>query len=260
MLGLIALLGTAVMVGARYRSRSEASFAVSERAAAAAESAINLAILISLTPRTNGRAPFPLYCRMPGGEQVAITVSEESGKVDLNAGSAQTLTKLFVALAGDRVLGERIAAAILAFRDPRQGQPAAAAAQPQARGFRSILELDRVPGITPDLLRNALPFVTVRSGRMEPDAGRASPALRDILQLHDSGPAQSQGGDDITIRADATVGANGRFVREALVSPRMENGRPFVIREWRRADVDTPASIYDQSSMRPCLVMMKARS
>ncbi|WP_024516248.1 type II secretion system protein GspK [Bradyrhizobium sp. Tv2a-2] len=256
-LGLIALLSAAVLVGARYRSRSEASFAASERAAAAAESAVNLAILITLTPPPAGTSPYPLQCRMPGGEQVEITVSQENGKVDLNASSAQMLANFFAALAGERAAGERIAASIMAFRGPKQGDSPQATAR--RGGFQSILELDRIPGVGPELFRAALPFVTVRSRRSEPDAGAASKELREMLQLEKPSAAQSRGDGDITIRADTVVGP-ARFIREALISPRAENGRPFVIREWRRSDADSPAPIYDPGDLRPCLAAMEARS
>ena len=255
-LGLIALLSAAVLVGSRYRSRSEASFAASERAAAAAESAINLAIAITLAPPTAGPPPFPLQCRMPGGEQVEITLSQENGKVDLNASSAQSLAKLFAALAGDRAVGERIAASVIAFRSPKQGEPSRPA---RMGGYQSILELDRVPGVGSELFRTALPFVTVRSGKSEPEVDAAPQALREMLQLEATPAAPSRGDGDVTIRADSVVG-QARFIREALISLRAENGRPFAIREWRRADADRPPPIYDPGDLPPCLAALEARS
>ncbi|QND70454.1 type II secretion system protein GspK [Tardiphaga robiniae] len=228
------LLGTVLMVGARYRSRSDASLASSERAAAAAESAVHLAIMIALARRT-GAAMFPLSCTMPDGARATITMTVETGKLDLNAGSARSLTALFSGLANDRTAGERIAAGIATARDPRSADAARSPGNVQI-GFKSILELDRIPGVTPNLLRAALPLLTVRSGRTEPDPALASATMRDLLGLADA-PVQDLAASDITIRADVSVGKNGRFIRDALVSLRPDAGRLFAIREWRRSDV-----------------------
>src|SRR5256885_9458233 len=75
-LGLIALLGMAVMVGARYRTRVTTSYTSVAAAEATAESAINLAI--ALPAPTGQHVNFPLRCRMPGGERVLVTIEEET--------------------------------------------------------------------------------------------------------------------------------------------------------------------------------------
>lgn len=255
-LGLVVLLSTAVMVGTRYRGRGEASVSSSERTAAAAESAINLAILLLLAPQATAATVFPLSCTMPNGERAVITVEAEDGKLDLNAGSAKSLTALFVALAGDRATGERLVARILTARDPRSADAAPSAANVQI-GFKSILELDRISGMTPVLLRAALPLLTVRSGRVEPDPALASAALLGLLNVPPGGPIQTRSNSDFTIRADVTVTRSGRFVQQALVSVRAENGRPYAIREWRRADVDVPA--VDSGGASYCLDALQAK-
>src|ERR1700731_2086312 len=83
-LGLISLLGTAVIVGARYRSSTTASVASLERTAAAAESAINIGIARAMAMANGQKLTFPLRCRMPGGERVTVSIEDEAGKVDLN--------------------------------------------------------------------------------------------------------------------------------------------------------------------------------
>ena len=259
-LGLILLLGTAITVGVRYRTRTDTSLLDTQRAEVAAESAINLAVLRSFSNNGQDKTPFPLTCRLPGGEQVTISVSEEAGKVDLNASSAQTLVKLFVGLTQDRQVGERIAAAIVSNR------PAAAAvgqpAQPQgkSRVFQSVLELEAVPGITPELFRRALPLVTVRSGKAEPDLAAASETLRDILGLPKSGTTtapRAQPNGEITIRADVAASTNARFVREALISLRPEQGRAFSIREWRHGDASEP--LLPSKDLSPCFSIVQAQ-
>ncbi len=115
-LGLILLLGTAITVGVRYRTRADSSLLDSQHVEAAAESAVNLAILLHLSKNGHEMTTFPLTCGMPGGEQVTISVTEEAGKVDLNAASPRTLLELFIGLTQDRAEGERIATAILSYR------------------------------------------------------------------------------------------------------------------------------------------------
>src|SRR6266481_4674800 len=116
-LGLIILLGMAVIVGARYRTKVTSSYASVTAAAAAAESAINLAIRATLTTTSNQKVNFPLRCRMPGGERVTVTVEEEIGKVDLNTATPAVLARLFTALTLDQTMGTRISGRIVQFRD-----------------------------------------------------------------------------------------------------------------------------------------------
>jgi len=250
-LALILLLGTAVTVGVRYRTRVDTNLLNVRRAELAAESAINFAILLRLAKKE--APPFPLECRMPDGEQVAITVTEEAGKVDLNAASPQTLAKLFVALIGNRAQGERIAAAILSHRSGTAASPRPRSTQTKPTPFQSILELEGVSGITPELFRAALPLVTVRTGRTEPDPAAASDALRQVLGLQTNATtARAQGAGDITIRADVSVGGQARFIREALVSLRSANGQFFSIREWRHADADDRLRDSDAGNLSLC--------
>jgi general secretion pathway protein K len=249
-LGLIALLGMAVIVGARYRTRVASSIASVTAAAAAAESAINLAITLALSATPAQGVKFPLQCRLPGGERVTVTVEEETGKVDLNTATPAVLARLFTALTLDQSTGARIAGRILAFRDPGIGQakdtgPRSPNNKPddaRKAGFTTIMQLDQIDGISPHLVRTALRFVTVRSGRAEPDGAAASPPLRELLNLEQQPAGPTRGPPvigDVTIRAGVRAPDGARFIREALVSLGGKNDRPFLIREWRHGDVDS---------------------
>lgn len=254
-LAVILLLGTAVTVGVRYRTRTDTSLLNFRRAEFAAESAINFAILLHLADGDDDAPSFPLVCRMPNGEQVAITVTQEAGKVDLNAASPQMLAKLFVALTGNRSEGDRITAAILSHRSGAAASPRPGSMQAMPTAFQSALELESVSGVTPELFRAALPLVTVRTGRIEPDPAAAPDALRRALGLPTNAPnpvAPAQDSGDITIRADVSVAGRVRFIREALVSLRPANGRPFTIREWRHADADDQLRDSDAENSGPC--------
>jgi general secretion pathway protein K len=246
-LGLITLLGTAVIVGARYRTKVTSSLASATAAAAAAESAINLGITAILNTTPGQGVKFPLRCQMPGGERVTVTVEEETGKVDLNTATPAILAGLFTALTSDQSAGTRIAGDIVRFRDP--GPKDARSDKPndvKKPRFTTIMQLDQIDGISPHLFRRALRFVTVRSERPEPDGDTASPELREFLNLDQKPAGPTRGPSpmgDVTMRADVRTPDGARFIRDALISLGAENGRPFLIREWRHGDVDprTPA-------------------
>jgi general secretion pathway protein K len=241
----------AVIVGARYRTKVTSSYASVTVTAAAAESAINLGITAVLTATRAQSVKFPLRCRMPGGERVTVTVEEETGKVDLNTATPTVLARLFTALTLDQSIGTRIAQRILEFRDPGKGQVKDTDARSPNKSdnarkarFATIMQLDQIDGISPNLFRAALRFVTVRSERPEPDGDAASPVLREFLNLEQKSAAPTRdppATGSVTIRADVGTPDGARFIREALVSFGTENGRPFVIREWRHGNVDSSA-------------------
>jgi general secretion pathway protein K len=257
-LGLITLLGMAAIVGARYRTKTSSNYASVAAAEMAAESAVNLTIATALTATPEQAAQFPLRCRLPGGERATITVEDETGKIDLNTASAAVLARFFAALASDQSKGTRIAAEILEFRKPKtQGAPAPGPAEPR---FTTVMQLDQIAGVSPRLFRAALRHVTVRSGRPEPDIEAASPAMLRLLNLEPKQASARRGlpvSGSMTIRADISAADGTRFIREALISLDGGNGRPFVIREWRRGDID-PRQERPQGVPRACLHLRDA--
>jgi general secretion pathway protein K len=255
-LGLITLLGMAVIVGARYRTKTSSNYASVTAAEMAAESAVNLAIATALAATPEQGVNFPLLCRLPGGERATITVEEETGKIDLNTASPTALTRFFTALTGDQSKGARIAAQIIEFRKPKaQGTPSTGPAETR---FTTIMQLDQIDGMSPRLFRAALRHVTVRSGRPEPDMEAASPAMLRLLNVEPKQATAKRGlpvGGSMTIRADISAPDGARFIREALVSLEGGNGRPYVIREWRRGDIDSSSARQERSqgAARACL-------
>ncbi|MEH2515709.1 general secretion pathway protein K [Bradyrhizobium sp. AZCC 1610] len=255
-LGLITLLGMAVIVGARYRTKTSSNYASVTAAEMAAESAVNLAIATALTAAPEQAVNFPLRCRLPGGERATITVEEETGKIDLNTASLTALTRFFTALTGDQSTGTRIASQIIEFRKPKaQSTPAAGPAEAR---FTTVMQLDQLDGMSPRLFRTALRHVTVRSGRPEPDMEAASPAMLRLLNIAPKQTNAKRGlptGGSMTIRADISASDGARFIREALVSLEGGNGRPYVIREWRRGDIDSSSARQERSqgAARACL-------
>jgi general secretion pathway protein K len=257
-LGLITLLGTAAILGARYRATESSAISAAARVALAAEGAVNLALGLLLQQPQAFHAiveKFPLHCALPGGETAFITIEDEAGKIDLNAARPQLLALLFSRLSESADDGVRIADQIVQFRqgsmkasaaragdlssasNPLQALPTQQAGA-SAGGFVSILQLEQTADMPPSLFRAALPFLTVRSGRPDVSPEAASPRLRRLLNLPGpAAPAPRAGGLNFTIRADVATAEGARFIREATVS--FGNGvRPFEIHEWRRGDID----------------------
>lgn len=125
-----------------------------------------------------------------GDATLTIRLVDESGKVDLNQADMVLLTTLFTVVGSEQELtteqATRLASAILDWRDPDPlTQPAGGAEDPDYASagrihgakdaqFESVAELEQVLGMTPDLYAKVEPYLTVFSGRSQPDPAFAS--------------------------------------------------------------------------------------
>ena len=145
---------------------------------------------------------------------------DEGRKVDLNT-----------ATGGPRDFSRRLLVTNRSARR-RQGTPMPSWRTLGGTRFSTIMELDQIEGISPDIFR-ALRLVTVRSGRPEPDMQAASPAMRRLLNFRQDSlrqpgrlPAGGSADPGPTFRrptaAASSAGAG------ACVAAR------FMVREWRR--------------------------
>jgi hypothetical protein len=260
-LGLLTLLGAAVIVGARYRARAALADGSVLSSAAAAESGVNFAIASILSPTSN--TSFPKTCRMPGGEQAEIVVEEEVGKIDINAASLPTLERFFVGIAQDKSLGSKIAQNAVNFRKALQRREPSnqttqtnAANEIKSSGFSTILELDQIDGMSPALLRSVMRYTTALSGRVEPMPEAMTPALRLLMGL-DPGRAERRSPTlpgSFTIRIDIRAIDGSRYIREALVSFGAASAQPYIIREWRRGDIvgSDPSHLPNSGAIQTC--------
>lgn len=126
----------------------------------------------------NGRA----YAWRFDGHDVQVRIIDETGKVDLNQAEVPLLSRLMQALGEPPDTGDALAAAIVDWRDADDlSQPVggaedgdyAAAGRPYGAKdapFETIAELEQVLGMTPDLYARLEPFLTLYSGRGQPDA------------------------------------------------------------------------------------------
>ena len=126
----------------------------------------------------NGRA----YAWRFDGHDVQVRIIDETGKVDLNQADVPLLSRLMQVLGEPPDASDALAAAIVDWRDADDlGQPVggaedgdyAAAGRPygaKVAPFETIAELEQVLGMTPDLYARLEPFLTLYSGRGQPDA------------------------------------------------------------------------------------------
>jgi general secretion pathway protein K len=119
------------------------------------------------------------------GARVEVGVRDEAGKIDLNHAGHDLLLGLFVALGEPRDAANRLAAAILDWRDEDSlAQPAGGAEDPDYAAadlawgakdapFETVAELEQVMGMRPALFASAAQYLTVFSGASMPDARSA---------------------------------------------------------------------------------------
>ena len=115
------------------------------------------------------------------GIPVEVSVRDESGKIDLNLAPQDLLAKLFVQLGEPREAAERMAGAILDWRDgDTLVQPAGGAEDANYRAaglawgakdapFETVGEVEQVLGMRPSLYAAAAPHLTVHAVTATPD-------------------------------------------------------------------------------------------
>ena len=276
-LGLVSLIALTVITAGRYRILAAANLIENAKAEALAEAGVNLlrlelrAAFSSGSPNalrfaTNGD---PLLCTMPQGALAALAVEDEGGKADLNTVSPKLMSALLRGFGAESEEADHVAAAIAEFSRPAANVALddvayrAYAADGRAYGpkkgpFETVLELDQVIGMRPDLLRAILPYVTVHSRNPGVDPRVAAPALLAALagleptrvaQLVDAargdrpGEATPRGvpsqflststGRSFLIRAEVRMLAGGSFAQEAIVEL-AAGTMSDELREWRR--------------------------
>lgn len=127
---------------------------------------------------------------LPGG-QVSVDVVDESGKIDINAASEQTLRAVLGRLLGNDEQAAAWADKIMDWRDgddikrlhgaeakdyQAEGKPYA----PQNKNFQTVEELQMVLGMTPALYRKLEPLLTIYTGQ---DGINPQKASAETLQL-----------------------------------------------------------------------------
>jgi general secretion pathway protein K len=167
-----------------------------------AEAGINLTAVALRDPDELSRpiADGRPYQQMLDGVLLEVRITDERGKLDINAADEQTLVNLFVnnGLPGDEA--EMLAAAIMDWKDTddvmrvngAEAEDYYAAGLPVGPGNRAFImaeELLQVMGMSYELFRRIDPGITVYSRNATPDAAFAPPEA--LLAIPDVTPEEA---------------------------------------------------------------------
>jgi general secretion pathway protein K len=133
--------------------------------------------------------------------ELAIRITDESGKIDLNAADEVLLSSFFQVMGLDLMDASALAAAIIDWRDPDDlvSISGAEAGEYEAAGrdygpanapFVTIAEVQQVLGMSYALFERIAPMLTVYSGQPQPSLAFAPPELLQALYGLDAGLAR----------------------------------------------------------------------
>ncbi|MES2859299.1 MAG: type II secretion system minor pseudopilin GspK [Pseudomonadota bacterium] len=175
------------------------------------------------------------------GASIDVAVRDETGKIDLNAASADLLAALLRGLGEPQGSATRLAGAILDWRDddtltqPSGGaEDADYASAGLAWGakdapFETVAEVEQVLGMRPGLYAEAAPYLTVYTGTAMPDAAFADGMVLAAMGVDppppapNAAPASGSGTYSIDSRARLP---DGRSAHLSVILRAGSNGLP----------------------------------
>jgi len=252
---LAAILASLLATG-RSESRLAHTHYVGAQLDAAADGAINLAILRMLDrsadvrPRVDA-TPFALDF---AGYRVVMTVQDEAGKIDLNTAGDELLRRLLLAVGLDHDSVRPLLENIIAWRQranvisPRasvgDGAPRVTN-DPRASAFRSVDELRLVQGVTPALFRRLAASLTVYSQTPGVDPASAPTDVLSALSAMGGRPvvevlaARNAGqiggvllGHAFTIRARIDLPEGQSVLKTAIIRLPGTRGAMITVFQW----------------------------
>lgn len=272
MLALLTVIANSVAFSVRTEFQAAANLVAMAQAEAAADAGVSRAIYELMKPDSDPlrwQANGLVHEWSFGDARLEIRISDESGKIDLNAAPATLLAGLFKALEIPENEALALADAVVDWRDAdllrspngaeRDDYAAAGRAYgPANASFQSITELRQVLGMNEGLYRLLEGLVTVYSRRNTVNAAVAAPAVlialpgatreqvawyvdqRQFMLERGLPPPPfpvSQGNarpiSFYSIQAVAVLGDNARFSREGVVRLTGNPSDPFVFLAWR---------------------------
>jgi general secretion pathway protein K len=281
-LWLVAALATVAGIYAFYVRETSLGFAsYTDRlhAQMLSKAAVELAAyrLLSVEDRTLARGGFSFPAN---NARITVNVQPEAARIDLNAAPKELLAGLFIGLGVRPDTAEEHASRILAWRTPTPPgatdeetslyRVAGKTYGPRRAPFQHADELSLVLGVTPALAEQALPYVTVYSGRAEIDAISAPPQvmaavpginpemLQGLLTRRDTSPQQmaqapanSFGagakyvtvdfGNSARVTIDVDIEARRRVRSEAVIVLLPGDPEPYRVLSWREEiDIGAP--------------------
>ncbi|MET0718147.1 MAG: type II secretion system minor pseudopilin GspK [Pseudoxanthomonas sp.] len=216
----------------------------------------SLARLADTEPTTRWLPDGRSYRWNYAGSEIELHIVDESGKVDLNQAGQPLLTALIQALGTEREPAERVAAAIVDWRDPdpltqvnggAEDPDYAAAGRPYGAKdapFETVAEVEQVLGMTPELYAKLEPFLTLYSGRGEPDPTYAQAQVLTAMGL-DAATYLAQRKTPVPGAGAAQLVGGGSGTYSIDSRARLDDGRVAVLRTVVRAGSGSvPGSVY----------------
>lgn len=213
----------------------------------AADGGVRLAI-VSLLGSDDGRLEADGKVVLSiGGARVAVSVDDETGRVDLNAAPPALLEALLLALDVPAPEARRSAESIVGFRTAKPGS-----SEHEPR-FEVPLDLVRVPGLAPTARQLMMPYVTTFTGKSPTRATQLIPVRRALEMLEDGrGTGASSEGSwtsfalafgarggkpqrIMRITAVATGASGARFARTAVVVIQPDGVEDYRVLWWQRS-------------------------
>ncbi|MHA1528655.1 MAG: general secretion pathway protein GspK, partial [Alphaproteobacteria bacterium] len=234
-LALIVVLWAAILLallagGVARLSRSDLNLArnlvEATRAELAADSALWTAVhaIVSGGPepwRTDGT----VYAWRFGEAEVRVRVTDELGRIDINAASPELLAALFEAAGTEPEEATGLADAVAEFRDRDVGDPDSLSTGRvlgnPGTAFALTDGLAQVPGMPPDLQNRIAEAITVYTGQARPRRGVTSP----LVLAATEGGALAEPVDEPVDEPAAGAGPTAAVVRPTL------GGSPVVLGE-----------------------------
>ncbi|MGA9342088.1 MAG: hypothetical protein WBV61_07110 [Rhodanobacteraceae bacterium] len=271
------LLGSFAMVARTENLQSRHLFDTTQ-ARYAAEAGINLAVyeLRKTDPAQRWIGDGRPYRFMFNDIEVEVSLTDDSGKIDINTATPELLTGMFMAAGVDKDRADALAAAIQDWRDPddlaqpegaeeREYKAAGLSYGPANAPFNTVSELQEVYGMDYALYEKVAGGITIYSGRGTPSAAYAPTEVLQTLYpgltaeeaqqfaqqrqaqqpgdpplLGPDGQPVVAGGGGLTysIEARAKLPNGASTVLETTIRLGGVNaaGRPYVILRWRDDD------------------------
>lgn len=284
MLTLLIIMASSFSLTMRRETSILADVKTTAQAMALAEAGINIAILELMQGDQNSRwhSDNSLYEFMFEDVPIRVSITDESGKIDLNQGDQQALRGVLEANGIEVDVLDKLLAAINDWRDAddlpgpngaekEQYQAAGLNYGPRNKPFETVEELQMVLGMTPDLYKHLESLLTVYARGQALNPAKAS---REVLRtlpnvtaemvdsylqqraenarsgLPEAAPAwaPASGGAtqvfEIVAEAMPVEGVSGA-VSAVIRQGQSRQGLPFAILKWRRGGVES--SLFSES-------------
>ncbi len=234
--GLLALLALSFASSARVHVRIAENAVAAAQAETLADGGVRLGLikLVAEAERAGRGRPMALACALPGGARLALSISDEAGRVNLNLANEALLAALLRGAGVTEDTAMRLADAIADYRDSDdlrrlngaeapEYEAAGLGTTPKNAPFAHLEELKAVLGINRQLFDAVKPHITLHSGLDGVDLREAPAGLEALLAGGASVPlprgfAATSTGNAFLVRASVITDSGAHAVREAVAT------------------------------------------